>query len=54
MGYGEPPESKITLKVYLILIIGLGLPVLLSILGSMFLFAKRMKFGKKAGYEQIN
>jgi len=54
VGYGDPPESEISLKVYLILSIGLGLPVLFSLFGSMYLFIKRMKSGKKAAYEQIN
>lgn len=54
MGYGDPPDSTISTKVYLILSIGLGVPIVISLLGSLVLVIKRLRFGKKAAYEQIN
>eukprot|EP00112_Aurelia_sp_Birch-Aquarium-sp1_P012226 Seg257.5 transcript_id=Seg257.5/GoldUCD/mRNA.D3Y31 product="Glycosylated lysosomal membrane protein A" protein_id=Seg257.5/GoldUCD/D3Y31 len=54
VGYGVAPEQKISLKVYLILSIGLGLPVAISVFGSLILIVKKSMSGKKAAYEQIN
>lgn len=43
VGYGIPPQDKVSLMVIIIISVGLGIPVVIIIFGGIYVCAKRRK-----------
>ena len=52
VGYGQPPAEKVSLMIIIVISVGLGIPVILVIMGGIYICIRNHRI-RKRGFEEL-